>query len=63
VKTTAPSSLRPGAGASVCAITDVETEAQAKVFGATIGSNVYLIEFGDGSSIEVSEDWLEADNT
>jgi hypothetical protein len=38
---------------------EVETESQAKHFRAPIGSELYLVEFGDGESMEVAENWLE----
>jgi hypothetical protein len=54
--------MRPGAIAAVCAITEIENETQSKEFNAKIGSKVYLIEFGDGVSIEIPEAWIEAVN-
>lgn len=36
------------------------SDEQAKEYEAPIGSKIYLIEFGDGSSIEIAEGWIEA---
>jgi hypothetical protein len=60
VKAGAPAAMRPGALAAVCAMTEIENDAQAKEYEAPIGSTVYLIEFGDGTSIEIPEAWIEA---
>jgi len=60
VKAEAPSEMRPGTLAAICAITEIEYEAQAKEYGAPIGSKVYLLEFGDGTSVEIPEAWVEA---
>ncbi len=60
VKVGAPQAMRPGALAAVCAITEIENEAQVQAYEASIGSTIYLIEFGDGTSIEIPEAWIEA---
>jgi hypothetical protein len=60
VKVGAPPAMRPGALAAVCAITEIENDTQAKKYGAPIGSKLYLIEFGDGTSLEIPEAWIEA---
>lgn len=59
IRPDAPAEARPGAGASVCGIRKVETRGQGLEFGVTIGTTLYLIEFGDGTSIEVPETWVE----
>ena len=61
VKQGAPSEFCPGGLAAVVAITEIETVQKAHQFGAELGSKTYLIEFGDGRTAEVPEDWLEAD--
>jgi len=63
VKETASSEKRPGAYAAVCGITKVETAERARKVGEPIGTTVYLIEFVDGSAIEVSGEWLEKDES
>jgi hypothetical protein len=59
VKVGAHPARRPGAVAEVIGIREVETEAQARQFEARYGSKLYLIEFGDGTSVEIPEDWIE----
>ena len=52
---------RAGTVAEVCAVETVRSAEQAAtVLGGRIGVTAYLIEFGDGYSIEVAEDLLEA---
>lgn len=63
VKTGAQPMRRPGAVAEVVGIRAVENEAQARQFEAPIGSDLYLIEFGDGTSMEIPEAWIEAAKT
>jgi hypothetical protein len=60
VRPEAAAEARPGATASVCGIRKVETREQGLEYGVTIGTTLYLIEFDDGTSIEVPEAWLEA---
>jgi hypothetical protein len=59
IRLDAPAEVRPGAAASVCGIRRVETRNQGLEYGVTIGTTLYLIEFGDGTSIEVPETWIE----
>ena len=59
VKPTASPDKRPGEFAAVCGITEVGTEEHATNVNCPIGTTVYLIEFGDGSSAEVSGEWLD----
>jgi hypothetical protein len=54
--------MRPGNLAAVCGMREVETPEQAKQFGCAIGTTVYLIEFGDGSSVEIPEAFVEVAN-
>ena len=60
VKAGAPLAMRPGANAAVCSITRIENDQQSKAYNAAIGTTMYLVEFGDGASIEVPEEWIEA---
>jgi len=51
---------RAGSIAEVCGIVVIETAEHAKaVIGGSIGKDAYLIEFGDGQSIEVVSELLE----
>jgi len=59
VKTGAPPEARPDALAAVVGIRVIETAAQGRAVGATIGTTMYVIEFSDGSSIEVPASWIE----
>jgi hypothetical protein len=51
--------MRPGALAAVCGIRAVETVEQARQFDCAIGTILYLVEFGDGTSIEIPDIYLE----
>ena len=59
VKVGASPEMRPGHLAAVCGIRDLENPDQAKQFSRPIGTTLYLVEFGDGSSIEIPEDSVE----
>ncbi len=59
IKAAAAPARCPGALAEVVGIREIETEAQARQFEATIGSKLYLLELGDGTSIEIPEAWIE----
>ncbi len=61
VKTDAPAGLRPGELASVVAIVTVEAQAQAEQWGVSVGTRLIGIEFGDGQTFELPEEWLERD--
>lgn len=41
---------------------DVETAAQAEAFDCPIGTTLYLVEFADGSALEIPEPLLELAN-
>ncbi|MBS2027247.1 MAG: hypothetical protein JST54_05010 [Deltaproteobacteria bacterium] len=56
IRTGAPQ--HPDDIAEVVGINDIRTEERAHQLGAAVGSRVYLVEFGDGSSIELAEKWL-----
>jgi YD repeat-containing protein len=60
VKAGAQPERRPGAIAEVVGIREIEAAEQARQFDAPIGSTLYLIEFGDGTSIEIPKAWVEA---
>jgi len=51
--------MRPGSLAAVCGIGKAETAEAARQFGCAVGSTLYLVEFGDGSSVEVPDAFVE----
>lgn len=59
VKAAARPEWRPGDRAEVCGVRQVETLEVAAVFGVPVGAQLLLIEFADGSSVEVPEMVLE----
>lgn len=59
IKPSASHDKRPSSFAAVCGISAVETEEHARDVGCRVGTTVYLIEFTDGVSVEVSGEWLE----
>ncbi len=62
VKPGARPEWRPGAGAAVCGVRQVESVEVATAFGAAVGTQLILIEFSDGSSTEVPEAVLERED-
>jgi hypothetical protein len=60
VKAGAEPKRRPGAVAEVVGIRAIETESHAVRSDVPIGSKVYLVEFGDGTSVEIPEAWIES---
>lgn len=59
VKLDAPLPYFPGKIAVVCGMEQVKSEKLSSEFNIKIGDRLYTIEFGDGSSIEVPEFYLE----
>ena len=59
VKSNADPEMRPGGLAAVCGIRQVETAEQERLFGCPVGTTLYLVEFGDGSELEVPGVWIE----
>lgn len=55
----APTRLRPGVLAEIVGIRQVSSPSQVDQFTAPIGTRVYLVEFGDGDSLEIPERWIE----
>ncbi|MBN2195456.1 MAG: hypothetical protein JW751_21740 [Polyangiaceae bacterium] len=62
IKKNASTEMRPGALAAVCGMREVETPEQSEQFGCAIGTTVYLVEFGDGASLEIPEEFVEVAN-
>ncbi len=60
VKLGAPPNARQGALAEVVGVRTVENDAQAQRFAAPVGTQICLIEFGDGDSVELAEFLLES---
>ncbi len=59
VRSGAPAAARPGSLAEVVGIREVEDAKQAHHFGTIIGAKLFLVEFGDGASVEIPEAGLE----
>ena len=58
VRLDAPSHLRPGAAGDICGFRTVESEEAAQEFGVDLSSILYIIEYSDGSSLEIPEKYL-----
>ncbi len=58
VRDDAPERFMPGSFASICSVTHAKSPAHALTTDAQVGETVHLIEFADGSSIELSARWL-----
>ena len=59
IKAGADPQMRPGSLAAVCGLREVETPAQAQQFSLPIGTTLYLVEFGDGESLEIPGPFVE----
>ena len=59
IKLNAPLRYSPGKLAVICGMEQVKSEKLSKEFNIKIGDWLYTVEFGDGSSIEVPESFLE----
>ena len=59
IKNNAPSFFHPGEVASICGMTKITSSIGADQFLCSIGDWVYLVEFEDGSDIEIAECYLE----
>ena len=58
VNNNAPEHYRPKAKGSLCGVRRVETDEQAKAANTSVGATLWLVEFADGSSVEVLEEYL-----
>jgi len=59
IKNDAPKKFKPGEVVVVCGMMNIDSEEVALAYDC-VGSNwLYTVEFGDGSSIEVPECYLE----
>lgn len=55
----APESLVPGEYVAVVGMRTVRQEVESSATGYPIGTRLYLIEYADGSSKEVAEEYIE----
>lgn len=58
VKQIAPERYKPGFRGSVCGMRSIDCIKLAIQFGQKVGSELYLIEFGNGETLEVPESFL-----
>ena len=54
----APAKYKPAARGSACGFRIVESQREAEVAGEPIGTRLWIVEFADGSSLEVPEHYL-----
>lgn len=59
VKPNAPPKFAPGKIGSVCSFDLIETDIRAEHTGAEIGDYCHVVEWIDGSDIEIPAKWLE----
>ena len=59
VSANAPEAYRPGALGSICGMRTITTRETAELFACQMGTMVYTVEFSDGLSLEVSDQYLE----
>ena len=59
IKQEAPTCYHPGEFASICGIDTIITQEEANKLFCQKGDWIYIVEFDDGSSIEVPECYLE----
>jgi hypothetical protein len=59
IKFTAPAHFRPSDLGEVCGMWMVETEENAAARNEPIGTITYTVEFGDGTSLQIPEQYLE----
>ncbi len=56
----APSAYRPASRGTVCGAAVLQDEDRARAMGEAVGVTLYLVEFSDGTALEIPERWLEA---
>lgn len=59
IKKEVPVQFHPGEIGVVCGMSKIEFEDIANKYHSELGSWIYTIEFGDGSDIQVPENYLE----
>ncbi len=58
VKLTAPENYKPGLKGCICGIRAIDSDQAAVHFNQPLTSELYLIEFSDGTSIEIPKIFL-----
>jgi hypothetical protein len=61
VKQNAPQHLHPGEFGSICSVSELLSEQEAKEFNCQVGGWVYTVEFENGSDIQIAECYLDKD--
>ena len=59
IKSYAPPFYFPGKIAVICGMEKIKSEKLSSLYNIKFGEWLYTIEFGDGSSIEIPEKYLE----
>ncbi|MBF0503112.1 MAG: hypothetical protein HQM09_23500 [Candidatus Riflebacteria bacterium] len=59
IKVDAPSPFQPRLRVSTCGFRIVENQVEAQAVGFAIGTRLWLVEKGDGSSFEIPEEFIE----
>lgn len=62
INKSAPEKYRPGEYASVCGFSQILNESEADFFNCNVGDWRYIVEYADGSSVEIPEHHLERYN-
>ena len=58
VKAEAPIHLNPGNVGEVVGFFEIESNEESEKYNKNVGTYIYLIEFTDGTQIEIPEDFL-----
>lgn len=58
IKQVAPECYKPGSKGCICGIRVIDTVETSKQFDQKIGSELYLIEFGDGETLEIPKNFI-----
>jgi hypothetical protein len=59
VITSAPAKYRPGMVGDVCGVWTIDSAENSEARGEPLGTTIYTVEFGDGTSADVPECYLE----
>lgn len=62
IKLIAPERYKPGFQGSVCGIRSIDSVEVSKQFDQMLGSELYLVEFNDGETLEVPKCYLTLSN-
>jgi len=55
----APPAYRPSNLGSICGMRTIDSKEIAAVLGSEIGTTFYIVEFGDGVSTEIPDQYIE----